>query len=88
MAAAFLIFVVVTPLCMGKVVAFIASSPRSRPVEQIDPMVDKLVMKRLQGELHGTPARALPLRTGGINVCYPPTFFWVEWAVVNPFLNE
>lgn len=58
----------------------IVTSPFSRPVEQMDPKFDKMAVESMQG--------ALPLRIGSINVCYPPTFFRVAWAVVSPFLNE
>ncbi|CAN0414781.1 unnamed protein product [Ectocarpus sp. 13 AM-2016] len=39
-----------------------------------------MVMQSLQG--------ALPVRIGSINICYPPTFFRVVWAIISPFLHE
>lgn len=49
------------------------------PVEQVDGKYMKLAMESLQG--------ALPLRIGSINICYPPTFFRLAWAIISPFLH-
>lgn len=48
--------------------------------EQMDAKYMKMAMESLQG--------ALPLRIGSINICYPPTFFRLVWAIINPFLHE
>ncbi|CAN0243844.1 unnamed protein product [Ectocarpus fasciculatus] len=47
---------------------------------QTDPTFVRMVMQSLQG--------ALPVRIGSINICYPPTFFRVVWAIISPFLHE
>eukprot|EP00752_Nemacystus_decipiens_P009047 g8078.t1 len=49
-------------------------------ISQLDPKFDKMALESLQG--------ALPLRIGSINMCYPPTFMRVVFAIIHPFMHK
>lgn len=57
-------------------------APRTRiwVFEQMEPKFDKMVVDSIQG--------ALPVRVGSMNLCYPPPFFRIAWAIVSPFLTK
>lgn len=47
---------------------------------QMDKKFSKMAFGCIQG--------AIPVRVGSMNMCYPPSFFRLVWAIISVFLHE